>query len=137
MFFGCICQMLKLTFADDIEALLSQLPNNPLYWLTTPAMKDAMMKIVQFLFKTDMPKTLINMKTRIWGCYRKRVLYHIDEMFKHVKFCGEIMSQYGRVNIDKEMHCACNITIAHFNMKQVVRYLTLTITIGHVHTTFQ
>jgi hypothetical protein len=27
-FSGCICQMLKLTFDDDMEALLSQLPNN-------------------------------------------------------------------------------------------------------------
>jgi len=30
-FSGCICQMLKLTFGDDMEALLSQLPNNPVY----------------------------------------------------------------------------------------------------------
>jgi hypothetical protein len=28
-FSGCICQMLKLIFDDDMEALLSQLPKNP------------------------------------------------------------------------------------------------------------
>jgi hypothetical protein len=71
--------MLRLTFADDMEALLSQLPNNSLYWLTSPDMMDSMMKIVQFLFKEDMPRRLITMKTRIWGCYRKRVLFHINE----------------------------------------------------------
>ncbi len=31
MFFWCICPMLRLTFADDMEALLFQLPNNSLY----------------------------------------------------------------------------------------------------------
>jgi hypothetical protein len=46
--------MLRLTFADDMEALLSQLPNNSLYWLTSPDMMDSMMKIVQFLTREDM-----------------------------------------------------------------------------------
>ena len=41
-FFGCICQMLKLTFDDDMEALLSQLPNNPVYWLRSPDVMDSM-----------------------------------------------------------------------------------------------
>ena len=41
-FSGCICQMLKLTFGDDMEALLSQLPNNPVYWLRSPDVMDSM-----------------------------------------------------------------------------------------------
>ncbi len=32
-FFGCIFPMLRLTFSDDMEVLLSQLPNRSLYWL--------------------------------------------------------------------------------------------------------
>jgi hypothetical protein len=42
MFSGCIYQMLKLTFDDDMEALLSQLPNNPVYWLRSPDVMDSM-----------------------------------------------------------------------------------------------
>jgi hypothetical protein len=99
-FFRCICPMLRLTFADDMEALLFQLPNNSLYWLTSPDMMDSMMKIVQFLSKEDMPRRLITMKTCIWGCYGKRVLFHINEM------CKQAMNpaQYGHMSIDKEMH---------------------------------
>jgi hypothetical protein len=119
--------MLRLTFADNIEALLSQLPNNSLYWLTSPDMMDSMMKIVQFLLKEDMPRRLITMKTHIWGCYRKRVLFHINEM------CKQAMNpaQYGHMSIDKEMHCTHNIMVAHYNINQVLIFLTSTI--GHVH----
>ena len=70
-FFGCIFPMLKLTFSDDMEELLSQLPNRPLYWLcqgsTNSDVMDSMMKIVQFLSKEDMPRRLMTMKTRSWG----------------------------------------------------------------------
>jgi hypothetical protein len=119
--------MLRLTFADDMEALLSQLPNYSLYWLTSPDMMDSMMKIVQFLSKEDMPRRLITMKTRIWGCYRKCVLFHIDEM------CKQAMNpaQYVHMSIDEEIQCADNIMVAHYNMNQVVIFLTSTI--GHVH----
>jgi isopentenyl phosphate kinase len=84
---------------------------------------DSMTKIVQFLSKEDMPRRLITMKTRIWGCYRKRVLFHINEM------CKQAMNpaQYGHMSIDKEMHCADNIMVAHYNMNQVVIFSTSTI----------
>ena len=67
------------------------------------------------------------MKTRIWGSYRKRVLFHINEM------CKQAMNpaQYGHMSIDEEMHCADNIMVAHYNMNQVVIFLTSTI--GHVY----
>ncbi len=90
-------------------------------------MMDSMMKIVQFLSKEDMPRRLITTKTRIWGCYRKRVLFHINELCKQAMN----LAQYGHMSIGKEMHCADNIMVAHYNMNQVVRFLTSTI--GHVH----
>ena len=104
-FFGCICQMLKLTFDDDMEALLSQLPNNPVYWLRYSDVMDSMLKIGKFLAKENMPRRLITMKTRIWGCYRKRVLFHINEM------CKQAMNpaQYGHMSIDKK--CIALITL--------------------------
>ena len=119
--------MLKLTFADDMEALLSQLPNNPVYWLRSPDVMDSMMKIVKFLLKENMPRRLITMKTRIWGCYRKLVLFHINEMCKHAMN----PAHFGHMSIDEEMYCADNIMVAHYNMNQVVIYLTSTI--GNVH----
>jgi hypothetical protein len=124
-FSGCICQMLKLTFDDDMEALLSQLPHNPVYWLRYPDVMDSMLKIGKFLAKENMPRRLITMKTRIWGCYRKRILFHINEMCKHA------MKPYVHMSIDEEMYCADNILVAHYNMNQVIIYLTLTI--GNVH----
>jgi len=36
-------------------------------------------------------------------------------------------AHYGHMSIDEEMHCIDNIMVAHYNMKQVVIYLTLTI----------
>ncbi len=47
--------------------------------------------------------------------------------------CKQAMNsaQYGHMSIDKEMHCADNIMVAHYNMNQVV--IILTSTIGHVH----
>ena len=127
-FSGCNCQMLKLTFGD-IEALLSQLPNNPVYWLSSPDVIDSMMKIVKCLLKNNMPGRLITMKTHIWGCYRKRVLFHINEMCKHAM--NPAHYGYGHMSIDEEMYCADNIMVAHYNMNQVVIYLISTI--GNVH----
>ena len=92
-------------------------------------MMDSMTKIVQFLSKEDMPRRLITMKTRIWGCYRKRVLFHINEMCKHAM--NPAFYGYGHMSIDEEMYCADNILVAHYNMNQVVIYLTSTI--GNVH----
>ena len=128
-FFGCICPMLRFTFDDDMEALLSQLRNISLYWLRSPDVMDSMMKIVKFLSKENMPRRLITMKTRIWGCYRKRVLFHINEMCKHAM--NPAHYGYGHMSIDEEMYCADNIMVAHYNMNQVVIYLTSTI--GNVH----
>jgi hypothetical protein len=127
MFFGCICPMLRFTFADDMEALLSQLRNISIYWLRSPDVMDSVMKIVKFLSKENMPRRLITMKTRIWGCYRKRVLFHINEMCKHAMN----PAHFGHMSIDEEMYCADNIMVAHYNMNQVVIYLTSTI--GNVH----
>jgi hypothetical protein len=119
--------MLKLTFDDDMEALLSQLPNNPVYWLRSPDVMDSMLKIGKFLATENMPRRLKTMKTRIWGCYRKRILFHINEMRKHAMK----PAHYGHMSIDEEMYCADNILVAHYNMNQVVIYLTSTI--GNVH----
>ncbi len=69
------------------------------------------------------------MKTRIWGCYRKRVLFHINEMCKHAM--NPAFYGYGHMIIDEEMYCTDNILVAHYNMNQVVIYLTSTI--GNVH----
>ena len=110
--------MLRFTFADDMEALLSQLRNISLYWFRSTDVMDSMMKIVKFLSKENMPRRLITMKTRIWGCYRKRVLFHINEMCKHAMN----PAQYGHMSIDEEMYCADNIMVAHYNMNQVVIY---------------
>ena len=85
------------------------------------------MKIVKFLSKENMPRRLITMKTRIWGSYRKRILFHINEMRKHAMK----PAHYGHMSIDEEMYCADNILVAHYNMNQVVIYLTSTI--GNVH----
>ena len=101
-FFGCICPMLKFTFDDDMEALLSQLWNISLYWLRSPDVMDSMMKIVKFLSKENMPRRLITMKTRIWGCYRKCVQFHINQMCKH----ATNPAHYGHMSIDEEMYCA-------------------------------
>ena len=68
------------------------------------------------------------MKTRIWGCYRKRVLFHINEMCKHAMN----PAQYGHMSIDDEMYCADNIMVAHYNMNQVEIYLTWTIENVHI-----
>ncbi len=87
---------------------------------------DSMMKIVKFLSKENMPRRLITMKTRIWGSYRKRVLFHINEMCKHA-----MNPAYYGFDIDEEMYCADNIMVAHYNMSQVVIYLTSII--GNVH----
>jgi len=119
--------MLRFTFADDMEALLSQLRNISLYWLRSPDVMDSRMKIVKFLSKEIMPRRLITMKTCIWGCYRKRVLFHINEMCEHAMN----PAHYGHMSIDEEMYCADNIMVAHYNMNQVVKYLTSTI--GNVH----
>jgi len=127
LFFGCICPMLRFSFFDDdMEALLSQLRNISLYWLRSPDVMDSMMKIVKFLLKENMPRRLITMKTRIWGCYRKRVLFRINEMCKHA-----MNPAHGHMSIDEEKYCADNIMVAHCNMNQVVIYLTSTI--GNVH----
>jgi hypothetical protein len=47
--------------------------------------------------------------------------------------CKQAVSpaQYEHMSIDKEMHCADNIMVVHYNMNQVVIFLTSTI--GHVH----
>ncbi len=90
-------------------------------------MMDSMMKIVQFLSKEDIPRRLITMKTCIWGYYRKRVLFHINEMCKQAMN----LAQYGHMSIDKEMHCTDNNMVVHYNMNQVVIFLTSTI--GNVH----
>ena len=119
--------MLKLTFDDDMEALLSQLPNNPVYWLRYSNVMDSMLKIGKFLAKENMHRRLITMKTRIWSCYRKRILFHINEMCKHAMK----PAHYVHTSIDDEMYCADNILVAHYNMNQVVIYLTSTI--GNVH----
>ena len=74
-----------------------------------------------------MPRRLITMKTRIWDSYRKRILFHINEMCKHAMN----PAHYGHMSIDEEMYCADNILVAHYNMNQVVIYLTSTI--GNVH----
>jgi tryptophan synthase alpha subunit len=60
------------------------------------------------------------MKTRIWGSYRKRVLFHINEMCKHAMN----PACYG-FDIDEEMYCAENIMVAQFNMNQVVIYFDI------------
>ena len=67
------------------------------------------------------------MKTRIWDSYRKRILFHINEMCKHAMK----PAHYVHTSIDDEMYCADNILVAHYNMNQVVIYLTSTI--GNVH----
>ena len=88
---------------------------------------DSMLKIGKFLATKNMPRRLKTMKTRIWGCYRKRILFHMNEMCKHTMK----PAHYGHMSIDEEMYCASNILVAHYNMNQVVIYLTSTI--GNVH----
>ncbi len=65
MFFGCICPMLRLTFADDMEALLSQLPNNSLYWLTEdpqfPEGRQTALKLPLALANTTKSSTRVNL----------------------------------------------------------------------------
>jgi len=134
-FFGCIFPLLKLTFSDDMEELLSQLPNRPLYWFsqgsTNSDVMDSMMKIVQFLSREDMSGSLMTMKTRIWGYYRKRVLFHVNEMCKKAKNSA----QYVNINLVEEEECAINIMVAHYNMKEVVLFLTMTIEDVHNNST--
>ncbi len=67
------------------------------------------------------------MKTRIWDSYRKRILFHTNEMCKHAMN----PAHYGHMSIDEEVYCTDNILIAHYNMNQVV--ILLTSTIGNVH----
>jgi hypothetical protein len=127
--------MLKLTFSDDMEELLSQLPNRPLYWLcqgsTNSDVMDSMMKIVQFLSKEDMPRRLMTMKTRSWGSYRKRVLFHVNEMCKK----ATNSAQYISIDLVEEEQCAINIMVAHHNMNKVVLFLTMTIEDVHNNST--
>ena len=40
-------------------------------------------------------------------------------------------AHYGHMSIDEEMYCTDNIMVAHYNMNQMVKYLTSTI--GNVH----
>jgi hypothetical protein len=89
------------------------------------------MKIVQFLSKEDMPRRLITMKTRIWDCYRKCVLFRVNEMCKKAKNSA----QYMNINLVEEEQCARNIMVAHYNMNKVVLFLTMTIENVHNNST--
>ena len=92
---------------------------------------DSMMEIVQFLSKEDMPRRLMTMKTRIWGYYRKRVLFHVNEMCKKANKSNQCVN----INSVEEEQCAINIMVAHYNMNEVVLFLTRTIEDVHNNST--
>ncbi len=71
------------------------------------------------------------MNTCVWGCYRKRVLFHINEM------CKKAMNsaQYMHIDLEEEMHCADNIMVALYNINKVVLFLTMTIKNVHNNST--
>jgi hypothetical protein len=120
--------MLKLTFNEPIEGILSLLPSSSAMWAFRGSSNLArMISVARFLSKKRLPKRMKILETPTWNRYRRQVLYLLN------KLCGMSSPLAGYYTHDDEEIERSNLeTIGHILdqydiLNQGVIHLTLKI----------